>query len=62
MHVRRVAAEAGDTEPVPGRVPAAAAQLEEARESEGRGLGDMYEVVLGSRGPSIGRRPRGTAG
>lgn len=62
MHLRLVADEAGDIEPVPRRVPAAAAQLEEGQESEGRGLegfkmiwgfrglGDVYEVVLGSRG------------
>lgn len=68
MHLRLVADEAGDIEPVSRRVPAAAAQLEEGRDSEGRGLegfkmiwgfrglDDVYEVVLRSRGLRSGRR------
>lgn len=67
MHLRLVADEAGDIEPVSRRVPAAAAQLEEGQDSEGRGLegfkmiwrfrglDDVYEV-LGSRGLRSGRR------
>lgn len=63
MHVRLVAPQGGDTEPIPRRVPAAAAQLGEGQESDeqrlegwARGLGDGCEIVLGSRGLSGGCR------
>lgn len=68
MPSRFVVPQAGDTEPVLRRVPAAAAQLGEGQESEEqglegckmlwgiRGLGDGYEVILGSRGLSGGCR------
>lgn len=43
MHVRLVADEAGDTEPVPRRVPAAAAQLRRGTGVKGTGTGGIQD-------------------